>query len=77
VVSSSGTYLGSVATQPINIAPGTNVKVNMTGDLDQNTVNQLASSGNLNVSLANVTLNMGGVTVNLSKLSNIGSLPTG
>ena len=77
VVSSNGTYLGNVAIPPLTIAPGANAIVNVTGDLDQNTINQLASGGNLNVSLANVTVNLGGVIVHLSQISNIGSLPTG
>jgi len=77
VVSSNGTYLGNVAIQPLTIAPGASAIANVTGDLDQNTINQLANGGNLNVSLANVTVNIGGVTVHLSQISNIGSLPTG
>jgi hypothetical protein len=76
VVSSNGTYLGNVGIQPITIASGANAIINVTGGLDQNTINQLASGGNLNVSLANVTVNIGGVTVHLSRISNIGSLPS-
>jgi len=77
VVSSNGTYLGNVSIDPITLASGANAVVNVTGTLDQSTINELEQGGNLDISLANITVNMGGVTVNLSHINDIGSIQTG
>jgi hypothetical protein len=77
VVGPNNETLGNVAIQPINIGAGQNAVINVAGNLSQSAVNQLESefqSGNLNVSLKNVTVNVAGITVNIPSLSNIGSL---
>jgi len=80
VVSGNNVTLGNVSIQPINIDPGANAIINATGNLDQNEVKQLEAqyqSGNLNVSLENVTMSVGGISVRINQINNVGSILTG
>jgi preprotein translocase subunit SecD len=78
VVSGNNVTLGNVSINPINIAPGASAIINATGTLSQNEVNQLEAqyqSGSLNVSLENVNVDVGGISVHINQISNIGSIP--
>jgi hypothetical protein len=80
VVGENNTPLGDVSIQPINIAPGASGIINATGTLSQSAINQLEAeyqSGNLNISLENVTVNFGGINIQIPQINNIGSLVTG
>lgn len=77
VVGANNVTLGNVSITPVTIAPGATETVNVTGDLSQSAVNQLESeyqNGNLNISLANVNLDVGGVNVHIPQINNIGQL---
>lgn len=80
VVGENGVPLGNVSTQPTTIAPGANVTLDATGNLNNSTVSQLAQNSgvtNLNISLENVNVDVGGVKVHINQVSNFGSIPTG
>ncbi len=77
VVGADNVTLGDVSIQPLNIAAGANAVINVGGNLSQSAVNQLEAEfqgGNINVSLANVTVGVGGITVHIPQINNIGSL---
>jgi hypothetical protein len=81
VVGGNNVTLGTVSAQPISLAPGASAIINITGNLNQNEIKQLTaqnSSGtNLNVSLENVNVDVGGIKVHFNQLNNVGSIPTG
>jgi len=78
VVSGSNVPLGNISVSPMTIAPGASVILDVAGNLNQNTVNQLAAQNStasgLNVSLENVVVNVDGVVVHINQM-NIGSIP--
>lgn len=79
VVGENNTPLGNVSIQPLSIAPGASGIINVAGTLSQSAVNQLEAeyqSGSLNVSLENVTVNFGGINIQIPQINNIGSLLT-
>ena len=81
VVGGNGVPLGNVSIPATTIAPGANVIINATGNLNENTVSQLAAQNSgaskLNISLENVNFDVGGVKVHINQISNVGSIPTG
>ena len=79
VVSENNVPLGNVTIQPINIAPSGSAIINATGNLSPSAISQLKSQyvkGTLKISLENITMDIGGITVHLNKINNIGSIPT-
>ena len=84
IVSTQGNVpLGNVSiNQPINIDPGANSIVNLTGTLNQDTVNQLTSQlsngtnlSSLNIGLQNVNVDIDGITVHMNQI-NAGEIPS-
>jgi LEA14-like dessication related protein len=75
--------LGNVSiNQPINIDPGANTIVNLTGTLNQDTVNQLTSQisngtnlSSLNIALQNVNVDIDGITVHMNQIK-AGEIPS-
>jgi len=79
VVGQNDVPLGNVSITPVNLAAGESTIITATGNLNPSSVNQLVSeyqSGNLNVSLENINLNMAGVTVHIDQISDIGQILT-
>lgn len=77
VVTDSGARLGNVSITPTDLAAGATSLLNVTGNLNQTAVNQLENqyqSGSLDVSLQNVCINVGGITVNIDQIGDIGSI---
>ena len=77
VVGADNSLLGNVSITPVNVGPGQNTVITVTGNLSQEAVNQLESqyqNGNLNVSLKNVNVNLAGVSVHLDQINDIGSI---
>ncbi len=76
-IKSKGTneLLGTISlSKPISIGPGENALIDVVGNLDTATVNQLkANSGDLNIILQNVDANVGGVRMHLDQLD-LGSM---
>jgi hypothetical protein len=81
VVGGNNVPLGNVSIQPTTIAPGANVILDITGNLNKSTVSQLSAqnsgAANLNISLENVNFDVDGVKVHVNQISNFGSIPTG
>jgi epoxyqueuosine reductase QueG len=81
VVGGNNVTLGTVSAQPISLAPGASAIISIAGNLDQNEIKQLAAQNsggtNLNVSLENVNVDVGGIKVHFNQLNNVGSIPTG
>ena len=80
VVGGNNVSLGTVSIQPITVAPGANAIIDVTGNLSQSTVSQLAQNSgatSLNVGLENVNVDVGGVKVHINQINNFGSIPTG
>jgi hypothetical protein len=77
VVGENNTPLGNVSITPVNIAAGASTVINATGNLSQSAINQLETeyqNGSLNVSLQNVNVNLGGITVHINEINDIGSI---
>jgi len=77
VVGADNTMLGNVSITPVNIASGANAIVTATGNLSQNAINQLEQeyqSGNLNISLENVNVNLAGISIHIDEINNIGQI---
>jgi hypothetical protein len=77
VVGENNVLLGNVSITSVNVAAGANAVVPLTGTLSQSAVNQLEAeyqSGSLNVSLKNVNMDLGGVTVHIDELNDIGQI---
>ncbi len=77
VVGANNALLGDVSITPVNVGPGQNAIITVTGNLSQEAVNQLEAqyqSGNLNVSLKNVNVNLAGVSVHIDQINDIGSI---
>ena len=77
VVGANNALLGNVSITPVNVGPGQNAVITVTGNLSQEAVNQLEAqyqSGNLNVSLKNVNVNLAGVSVHIDQINDIGSI---
>jgi len=77
VVGENNVPLGNVSITPVNVAAGASTVINATGNLSQSAINQLETeyeNGTLNVSLQNVNVNIGGVTVHINEINNIGSI---
>ena len=77
VVGANNAVLGNVSIAPVNVGAGANAIVTAAGSLNQSAVNTLESeyqNGNLDVSLRNVNLNVGGVTVHIDQTSDIGQI---
>lgn len=78
IYSQDGVKIGTISIdQPINIAPGQTAPINIGGNLDPALVNQLEQqyqSGNLNISLENLNVTVGGITLHIADIGNIGNL---
>jgi len=77
VVGADNALLGNVSITPVNVGPGQNAIVTVTGNLSQEAVNQLEpqyQSGSLKVSLENVNVNLAGVSVHIDQINDIGSI---
>ena len=77
VVGANNALLGNVSITPVTVAAGQTALLNVTGNLSQQAVNQLETqyqSGNLNVSLKNVNVNLAGVSVQIPQINDIGSI---
>ncbi len=80
VVGENGAALGNVSILPVNIAAGASGIIDATGNLSQSAINQLEAqyqSGNLNISLKDVNVNLGGINIHIDQINNIGQLLTG
>ena len=77
VVGPNNTPLGNVSIAPIDVGPGQNAVVTVTGNLSQEAINQLEAqyqSGNLDISLKNVNVNVAGISVHIDQISDIGQI---
>lgn len=77
VVGVNNTPLGNVSIKPVDVAPGQNAVVTVTGNLSQQAINELEAqyqNGNLDISLKNVNVNVAGISVHIDQISDIGQI---
>jgi len=79
ILSEGGVSLGKVSlSQPIEIPSGQTSIINIAGNLDQNAVNQYEAqnpgASSINISLANLNVDVAGVSVHMNQINNVGQL---
>ena len=74
-----GVSLGNISiNQPLQITPGETSIINVSGVLNQNTISQFEAQNpgvnGINISLANLNVDVAGVTVHMDQVNNVGQL---
>jgi hypothetical protein len=72
IYAQNGEKLGTISlAQSVSIGPGETVPVDITGTLNPNLVNQYQSSGFNDISIQNLDVTVGGVTLHIDSLNDI------
>ncbi len=74
-----GVSLGNISlNQPIQITPGETSIINVSGILNQNAISQFEAQNpgvnGINISLANLNVDVAGITVHMDQVNNVGQL---
>jgi hypothetical protein len=74
IISNNGTKVGNISIEnPINVNPGESAVVNITGGIDPQFLNQYKDQISQGVSIDNLNVTIGGITLHVGDLSQFGS----